>query len=163
MGNYASLSLCPWRPAIKLMKVNGDIIEFQGPLFVHEIAHDYPDHWVFDAESVRRFGLLQTLPLHHTARLHAGKIYCLVPIPPRINASATSRLNELKLRALKRRGGFQIVSATQSDGGTGNSGVRVKVIMKKKEMAALLKSQQTYSKNVESAVKLAPITESSVH
>jgi len=145
------------------MKVNGDFIELQGPLFVYEIAQQYPDHWVFDAESVRRLGLLHAWPLHHTARLQAGNIYCLVPIPRSTNVSATSRLNELKVRALKRRGGFQIVSATQSDGGAGNSGVRVKVIMKKKEMVALLNSQQPYNKNVESAVKLSPIIESSVH
>jgi len=168
MGNYVSLRLCPRRP-IKLMKVNRDITELQAPLFVHEISQEYPDHWIFDAETVRRLGLLHTLPLHQSARLQAGKIYCLVPIPPSINVSATSRLDELKARALERRGCFQIVSATQIDGDAGNTGVRVKVIMKKKDAVSLLNSQGTYNKSVDSvtdngrAVKLSPIIEASVH
>ena len=168
MGNYSSLRLGLWRP-IKLMKVNGEIRELQGPLSVHEIAQEYPDHWIFDAETVKQLGLLHALPLHRSARLRAGKIYCLVPIPPSSNVSATSRLNELRVRALERRGCFQIVSATQIDGDAGFSGIQMKVIMKKKDMVSLLNSQEKSKNLVDTvprygrATKLSPIVEGSVH
>lgn len=168
MGNYASLRLCP-RRSIKLLKVSGEIIELQAPLFVHEIGEEYQNHWIFDSETVKRLGLRHTSPLHHSARLQAGKTYCLVPIPPSSNVSATSRLNELRVRALERRGCFQIVSATQIDGDAGNSGVRMKVIMKKKDMVSLLNSQEKSKKLVNTgpssgrATKLSPIVEASVH
>lgn len=67
---------------IKIMKVDGQCLKYDAPMYVKEVLVDYPGHAIFHSDTVRKLGN-RARPLQGTLRLQSGQLYFLIPLPQR--------------------------------------------------------------------------------
>ncbi|KAG6430585.1 hypothetical protein SASPL_108655 [Salvia splendens] len=105
------------KSVISVMKTDGKIIEYKSPIKVHQILCEYSHHAITDKLPVVKH-------LHPNTELLRGRLYYLLPLP---------------VPAKKKRVRFSddVVEEERRRGGTG-AAVRIKVVISKKELQAML-------------------------
>ncbi|MBA0625117.1 hypothetical protein Godav_010356, partial [Gossypium davidsonii] len=118
MGNC----LAQQQKLIRVMKIDGKILEYQPPIKVEQVLSDFPAHAISDSFS----------GFHHfqsDAKLLPGHLYYLVPLP----STAINKSKEKKVRFL---------NPEVNDDGKGSPGVvRIKLIITKQELQELIQKQ----------------------
>ncbi|MBA0776572.1 hypothetical protein Gotri_011553 [Gossypium trilobum] len=118
MGNC----LAQQQKLIRVMKIDGKILEYQPPIKVEQVLSDFPAHAISDTFS----------GFHHfqsDAKLLPGHLYYLLPLP----STAINKSKEKKVRFL---------NPEVNDDGKGSPGVvRIKLIITKQELQELIQKQ----------------------
>ncbi|XP_057815411.2 uncharacterized protein LOC131029036 [Cryptomeria japonica] len=147
-------------PAIKVMKMDGQILKYEGPMYAEEILCNYPNDAIFHSDSFHRFGG-RCRPLWDNTELKAGELYYLIPHPPAksrefLESSSSETQNQTHhKRCLPRSlSGFrdkkpsiEIIPSPSQDGV-----VRLKLLISKKELATLMSESTDAMTMVESIV-----------
>ncbi|KAL6005310.1 hypothetical protein ACLOJK_005874 [Asimina triloba] len=107
---------------IKIMKLDGKILEHKSPLQVHRVLSEFPGHAIADALPVTRH-----LPPHAT--MEGGHLYFLLPLPP-----------PPPLLPVDDRDSKVSAMVVEEDGSHGSSRVvRIKLVVTKKELREMLR------------------------
>ncbi|XP_028782380.1 uncharacterized protein LOC114751035 [Neltuma alba] len=110
MGNCLALQ----DNVVRVMKADGEILEYKSPILAHQVLKEFSGHAISDSVPVLR-------QLQPNTKLLAGHLYYLVPPPP--------KAGKKKVRFAEPE-----VQGSQDS----SSVVRIKVVISKQELQALL-------------------------
>uniref|UniRef100_A0A0D6QR02 Uncharacterized protein n=1 Tax=Araucaria cunninghamii TaxID=56994 RepID=A0A0D6QR02_ARACU len=142
---------------IRVMKVDGQVLKLDGPMYAEEILCNYPNDAIFHSESVRRFGG-RSRPLDGSTQLRGGELYYLIPRPPTSSGSCQSTESgasrhrrclprSLSMSFREKKPSIEIIPSPSQDGV-----VRLKLLISKRELATLMSESTDAMAMVESIV-----------
>ncbi|KAG6427525.1 hypothetical protein SASPL_111771 [Salvia splendens] len=133
MGNCLVLEQ---KSVISVMKTDGEIIEYKAPIKVHQILCEYSHHAITDKLPVVKH-------LHPNTELIRGRLYYLLPLPVPAKKKKRVRFSDDVVEEEKRRGA--------------GAAVRIKVVISKKELQAMLAKEGVSVEEVISEVRKEPL------
>ncbi|KAK9289589.1 hypothetical protein L1049_007745 [Liquidambar formosana] len=113
MGNCLVLQ----EKVIKIMKIDGKILEYKAPMKVHQVLSEFSGHAVSDTLPVYRH-------LQPDTQMVAGHLYYLLPLP-----LPSPDVDKKMLR----------FSNPAAEGGRGTGVVRIKLVITKQELKEMLR------------------------
>ncbi|XVF43649.1 hypothetical protein PTKIN_Ptkin02bG0057600 [Pterospermum kingtungense] len=153
----------------KVMRINGETFKLKTPVKAEEVMKDNPGHVLLESEAVKHFGI-RAKPLQPHQNLEPKRLYFLVELPdapkervPRrvrsgINMSAKDRLESLML---SRRSVSDLtimkpksVIPEESEEGSENGSMRVKMRLPKAEVERLVKESKNEAEAAEKIMQL---------
>ncbi|XVE74718.1 hypothetical protein DITRI_Ditri12bG0040000 [Diplodiscus trichospermus] len=157
------------KKSTKVMKINGETFKLKTPMKAEEVVKDYPGHVLLESEAVKHYGI-RAKPLQAHQNLEPKRLYFLVELPeapkervPRrvrsgVNMSAKDRLESLML---SRRSVSDLtlmkpksVIPEESEEGSENGAMRVKMRLPKAEIERLLKESEDETEAAEKIMQL---------
>ncbi|PIN02520.1 hypothetical protein CDL12_24972 [Handroanthus impetiginosus] len=119
MGNCLVLQ----EKVVRVMKTDGKILEYKFPIKAHQVLSEFSHHAISDKLPVLKY-------LHPNDELRQGHLYYLLPLPvPTKNKNKKKNTKKKTVR-------FSDDVRDEPDRGTGV--VRIKVLIKKQELEAIL-------------------------
>ncbi|KAF8085759.1 hypothetical protein N665_0648s0010 [Sinapis alba] len=118
------------KKVIKIMRNDGEVVEYRGPMHVHDILTQFSGHYsLFDS-------LSNNYHLHPQAKLLCGRLYYLMP------KQMTTRKTKKKVRfanpEVEKKEGDGLTDCGDNTKEKSPSVVRVKMVVSKQELEKLL-------------------------
>ncbi|KAJ0244240.1 hypothetical protein HA466_0189030 [Hirschfeldia incana] len=121
------------KKVIKIMRNDGEVVEYRGPMHVHDILTQFSGHYsLFDS-------LSNNYHLHPQAKLRCGRLYYLMP---KQTTTIKHRKTTKKVRfanpEVEKEGGDGLTDYGDNTKEKSPSVVRVKMVVSKQELEKLL-------------------------
>ncbi|XP_047963798.1 uncharacterized protein LOC125208257 [Salvia hispanica] len=123
------------KSVISVMKTDGKIIEYKSPIKVHQILCEYSHHAITDKLPVVKH-------LHPNTELLRGRLYYLLPLPVPAKKKKRVRFSDDVVEEERRRG---------------TGAVRIKVVISKKELQAMLAKEGVSVEEMITEVRKEPL------
>ncbi|GER33730.1 D-alanine--D-alanine ligase A [Striga asiatica] len=122
------------------MKPDGKILEYKSPIKVHQVLSEFTHHSLSDRVPVSKH-------MHPNADLAGARLYYLLPLP--VPPPQKKPAEESKNRSKKRvRFTEDVKGGGSSDGPQGETAggaVRIKIVISKQELQAMLQVQKEWA------------------